>query len=171
MKYVLQPISLKDAKAFVDAHHRHNSAPQGHKFSIALSDGFQTIGVIIVGRPIARGNQDGCTLEVTRCCVLKGYANACSKLYAAAWRASKAMGYTRLISYTLNSEAGSSLKAVGFKVIGETRERLKGWDTPARPRQLAERYPTQKKKVWELRGCEPGMVSGSQNDPYRGYIK
>lgn len=30
-KYELHPITLRTAQGFVTEHHRHNSAPQGHK--------------------------------------------------------------------------------------------------------------------------------------------
>ena len=146
----LQPITLKEAQKFVNEHHRHNVAPVGHKFSIGLNDEAKLVGVCMVGRPIARYNDDGLTLEVTRCCVLEGYKNACSKLYAAAWRAAKAMGYKRLITYTLVSEPGTSLKAAGWKVIGQTQYKPKGWNTPSRPRVMPERYPTEQKNIWEV---------------------
>lgn len=152
MKYHLQPISLKEAQAFVNEHHRHNVSPQGHKFSIGLNDGEKVIGVVMVGRPIARHNDDGWTLEVVRNCVIEGYKDACSMLYGTAWRATRAMGYNRLITYTLKTEPGTSLKAAGWKVIGETKARPKGWDTPSRPRVMAERYPTEQKTIWEIGG-------------------
>lgn len=143
-------MTLKEAQSFVDQHHRHNVAPQGHKFSIGLSDGENVVGVVIVGRPVARHNDDGWTLEVTRCCVLEGHKNANSQLYAAAWRATRAMGYNRLITYTLVSESGSSLKAAGWKVLGAVKGREKGWNTPSRPRVKADRYPTDDKALWEI---------------------
>ena len=90
----LKPISLRTAKSFVEAYHRHNTSPQGHKFSIGLEQDGRLIGAAIVGRPIARHNDDY-TAEVTRCCVLPGHPGANSKLYAAAWRSVKGMGYTR----------------------------------------------------------------------------
>jgi hypothetical protein len=146
----LQPISLAESKAFVNEHHRHNIAPVGHKFSIGLNDGENVIGVAIIGRPIARHKDDGMTLEVVRVCVLEGYKNACSKLYAAAWRAASAMGYKRLITYTLISEPGTSLKAAGWHVIGQTEYKPKGWDVPSRPRVMAAKYPTEQKNIWEV---------------------
>lgn len=145
----LQPITLEEAKVFVNKHHRHNIAPVGHKYSIGLNDGNKVIGVAIVGRPIARYNDDGLTLEVLRVCVLEGYKDACSKLYAAAWRVAKNLGYKKLITYTLKSEPGTSLKAAGWKVIGETQYKPKGWDVPSRPRVKPERYPTEQKTIWE----------------------
>lgn len=150
MKYELQPLELVDAQEFVNQYHRHNVAPHRDKFRIGLNNGHDLIGVVMVGRPIARHNDDGWTLEVLRCCVLEGYKDACSMLYAAAWRASRAMGYKRLITYTLKSEPGTSLKAAGWKVIGETKARPHGWDTPSRPRVMAEKYPTGQKNLWEI---------------------
>lgn len=146
----LQPITLAEAKEFVNLHHRHNIAPVGHRYSIGITDGDKVVGVCIVGRPIARYNDNGYTLEVLRVCVLDGCKNACSKLYAAAWHVAKNLGYKRLITYTLKSEPGTSLKAVGWKVIGETQYKHKGWNVPSRPRTMPERYPAEQKTIWEM---------------------
>ena len=75
------------------------------------------MGVVIVGRPVSRYLDDGWTLEVNRLCT-NGSRNACSMLYGAAWRAARAMGYKRLITYILESESGASLRAAGWKCIG-----------------------------------------------------
>lgn len=150
MKYDLVPLELKEAQDFVNAHHRHNVAPHRDKFRVGLAFEDELVGVIMVGRPIARHNDDGWTLEAIRCCVLDGHKNACSKLYAAAWRATRNLGYQRLITYTLVSESGTSLVAAGAKVIGQTKARPKGWDTPSRRRKMAERYPTEQKTIWEF---------------------
>jgi hypothetical protein len=88
------PMTLKEARVFVDRHHRHHRAPQGGLFAIGCASADEIVGVAIVGRPVARHSQDGYTAEVTRLCVLDGQKNACSMLYGAAWRAAKAMGYT-----------------------------------------------------------------------------
>ncbi|KKL52335.1 hypothetical protein LCGC14_2286450, partial [marine sediment metagenome] len=61
---------------------------------------------------------DGWTLEVTRVCTVNGFKNAASMLYGAAWRAAKAMGYKRVISYILDSEKGTSLVAAGYQEVG-----------------------------------------------------
>lgn len=147
-KLELSPVTLKEAQAFVNAHHRHNVAPHGHKFSIGLMKDGILIGVCIVGRPIARHNDDGKTAEVLRVCVLEGNRNANSKLYGAAVRACKAMGYTKVITYTLPEEGGASLRAAGFTAEGTTKERPKGWDTPSRRRDPLERYPEGQKIRW-----------------------
>lgn len=146
----LQPISFAEAAEFVHYHHRHNTAPVGHKFSIAVNNGEEVVGVAIVGRPIARHNDDGLTLEVLRVCVKDGCNNACSMLYGASWRAAKALGYRRLITYTLKTEPGTSLKAAGWRVVGETKEAPNGWNVPSRPRVLHAKYPTGQKTIWEM---------------------
>ncbi|MBU5670266.1 XF1762 family protein [Paenibacillus brevis] len=150
MKYDLVPLEQREAKAFIDKHHRHNVAPIADKYRIGLALNDELVGVVMVGRPIARHNDNGSTLEVIRCCVLDGHKNACSKLYAAAWRVARNLGYSRLITYTLISEPGTSLKAAGWRVIGQTQARPKGWDTPSRRRKMAERYPTEQKTIWEI---------------------
>ena len=114
----LVPMTLKEANAFVEQHHRHHGKVAGHKFSIGLSDGEQIVGVAIVGRPVSRYLDDGWTLEVNRLCT-DGSRNACSMLYAAAWRAARAMGYRRVVTYILNSENGTSLRAAGWRCVGE----------------------------------------------------
>jgi hypothetical protein len=101
-------------------------------------------GVVTVGRPVARENQNGWTLEATRLTV-DTMPNACSMLYAAAWRAARALGWRRLITYTLKTEPGTSLRAAGWKVIGEVKGR--SWSTPSRPR--IDKHPTLDKICWE----------------------
>lgn len=112
------PVSLAEANEFVAEHHRHHRPVVGHKFSVGCTDGEKIVGVAIVGRPVARYLDDGWTLEVNRCCT-DGTRNACSMLYAAAWRATRAMGYKKLITYILETEQGTSLKAAGWKCVGK----------------------------------------------------
>ena len=112
------PITLREANAFVEQNHRHHGPTVGHKFSIGLSDGEKIVGVAIVGRPVARHLDDGWTLEINRLCT-DGTRNACSMLYAAAWRTARAMGYKRLVTYILESENGASLRAAGWKCVGQ----------------------------------------------------
>ena len=144
MTLALMPISYGDACVFVSHHHRHHAAPQGHKFSVACTDGLEVRGVVMVGRPVARGLDNGLTLEVTRCCT-DGTPNACSLLYGAAWRATKALGYERLLTYTLATEGGTSLRAAGWRVIGQTQGGQ--WDTPSRPRPQVRQAGV--KTLWE----------------------
>lgn len=140
----LRPIAFKAAKAFIAQHHRHHLPPQGWKFGIALYDGEQLVGVATAGRPVARMLDDGLTLEVTRCCT-DGSKNACSMLYGAVRRAAIAMGYRRIITYTLVEESGSSLRAAGWRVIRETKGGE--WGCPSRPR--GKTAPACPKILWE----------------------
>lgn len=126
------PVTFADACAFVAAHHRHHQPPVGHKFSLGVATGDVLVGVAMVGRPVARHYDDGLTLEVNRTAT-DGTKNANSMLYGAAWRATKALGYRRLITYTQTGESGASLRAAGWQVIGERPGRT-GWWTPSRPR-------------------------------------
>ena len=75
-----------------------------------------------------------------------GTPNACSMLYRAAWRACKALGWRRLITYTLAEESGVSLRAAGFKEIGKAGGG--SWSVPSRPR--VDKHPTQVKIRWEI---------------------
>lgn len=142
----LQPMTLAEAQAFVRFHHRHHGAPQGGLFAVGLGRGDGVVGVAVVGRPVARGLADGWTAEVTRCCVLEGVPNGCSMLYGAAWRAARALGYRKLVTYTLESEAGASLRAAGWRVVGEVTAR--SWSCPSRPR--VDKTPLQGKLRWEV---------------------
>lgn len=141
----LVPITLKEANFFVEQHHRHHKPVTGHKFSIAASDGEKIVGVAIVGRPVSHYLDDGWTLEVNRLCT-DGTKNACSFLYSAAWRAAKNMGYKKLITYILQSENGASLKASGWKCVGESGG--KRWTGKRRPE--VDLYPAQMKLKFEI---------------------
>jgi len=140
----LQPITYAEAAAFINEHHRHHLPPVGWKFGVAVNDGRNVVGVITVGRPVARMLDDAWTLEVTRCCT-DGTKNAASMLYGAAWRAAKALGYRRLITYTLTEEPGTSLRAAGWTALYETSGG--SWDRPSRPR--VDTAPIGQKTLWE----------------------
>jgi hypothetical protein len=141
-----RPIAIAVANEWVREMHRHHRPVVGAKFCIAaVSDSGGVVGVVIVGRPVARSNDDGLTAEVTRCCT-DGTRNACSFLYRAAWRAASAMGYRRLITYTLATESGASLRGAGFRLLG-----VRGggsWNCPSRPR--IDNHPVERKCAWEI---------------------
>lgn len=143
-KLAAAPISFTDAAEFVRLHHRHHTPPQGHKFSIAAMDGCELVGVVIVGRPVARRRDDGLTLEVTRLCTT-GHPNACSFLYGAAARATFALGYQRIGTYILKREPGTTLVAAGWKCIAETPGR--SWSVPSR--QRLDKHPIEPKLLFE----------------------
>lgn len=139
------PMTLEEANLFVERHHRHSVPTVGHKFSVGCADGEQVCGVAIVGRPVARGLDDGWCLEVLRVCT-DGTRNAPSLLYATCWRAARALGYRKLITYTLKTEPGSSLRAAGWRIVGEVTKR--SWNTPSRPR--VDRDERQERFRWEV---------------------
>lgn len=130
----LVPVSFRDACGFVAMWHRHHRPPVGHKFSVGVADDQDVLrGVVMVSRPVARSLDDGLTLEVARTAT-DGTPNANSMLYGAATRASWALGYRRLVTYTQAGESGVSLVAAGWRVIAE-RPARPGWDMPSRPRE------------------------------------
>ena len=128
----LRPITQKDAFAFVAAHHRHHKPPVGTLWQHGVCDDEGVLrGVALVGRPVARKLDDGFTCEVTRLCT-DGAENACSMLYAAAWRVAQSKGYRRILTYVLESETGASLRASGWALLGTSPG--KSWSVPSRPR-------------------------------------
>lgn len=143
----LQPITRDEAKAFIGSLHRHNPSVTGWKFAIGLNDGEKVVGVAVVGRPNSRVIQERepYTAEVLRNCT-DGTPHAASKLYAACWRAARAMGYRRLITRTLLSEPGTSLKAAGFRELYATKGR--SWDCPSRPR--VDKHTIADRLLWEI---------------------
>lgn len=143
------PVTLREASAYIDRHHRHNAGPQFHKFSICLRAPGEPepVGVAVASTPKARHQMDGKTLEINRCCADMRYANVCSQLYASAIRIGRELGYRRFLTYTLPDESGSSLKAVGFHLDGTVKPSSYGWDSPSRPRD-AKRYPYGEKLRW-----------------------
>ncbi len=144
MTLKLQPVSLREANAYVREHHRHSKPVRGQKWSVAVADGGGLRGVAIAGRPVARELQDGLTIEILRVCT-DGARNACSKLYSACCRAAAAMGYRLAVTYTLTSESGASLRAAGFTPAAEVKDRQ--WGCTTRPR--AERDLIGDKIRWE----------------------
>ena len=144
-KLMVVPMTLAEANAFVEQHHRHHRPVPGCKFCIGVSDADGVVGVAIIGRPVARMLDNGWVLEVNRCCT-DGTRNACSVLYSAAWRAARALGYRRLITYTLPSEGGASLKGAGWRIVGQTTN-TQGWNCLSRPR--VDTHPLQAKLCWE----------------------
>lgn len=142
------PITLREANAYIERNHRHHGPTRGCIVVLACADSDNEVrGVCVVGRPVARMLQDGFTAEVTRLCT-DGAPNACSMLYAAAWRACRALGYRRLVTYTLPEEGGASLRAAGWKLIGEAGGGT--WDRPNSGRPRVDLHPTQEKLRWEV---------------------
>ena len=118
MSLKIRPISLAKANAFVEQNHRHNKSVTGQRFSVACYDGDRLCGVAICGNPVARKLDNGLTLEIRRVCT-DGTRNACSMLYGACCRIAKDMGFDKVITYTLESEGGASLRASNFVIEEE----------------------------------------------------
>jgi hypothetical protein len=144
-RLTLYPCTRDEANVFVDGHHRHSDRVGGHLFALSAAIGDRVVGVAIVGRPKARMLQDGLTAEVVRL-TTDGTRNACSFLYGAAWRVARAMGFRKLITYTLRTEPGVSLRASGWRVVGEVD--AESWDRDERPR--VDTRPLQEKLRWEI---------------------
>jgi len=140
----LVPMTRAEAHAFIKQHHRHHRPSIGDVFCLGAADGDKIVAVATVGRPVARGLCDGRTLEVTRL-ASDGTRNACSFLYGACWRAARALGWSRLVTYTLPEEGGASLRASGCRCIGEAGGG--SWNCASRPR--VDTHPTQVKLRWE----------------------
>jgi len=114
----VEPITVQRANEYVEIVHRHHGAsPTGFAmFSIAAVDDLSVIrGVATAAIPNAANRlTDGFrTMEVVRVAT-DGTPNACSVLYAACARAAKALGFSKIISYILETETGTSLKAAGW---------------------------------------------------------
>lgn len=140
---VIIPLSLREANCFVKEHHRHHGPVAGCKFAIGCALDGLLIGIAIAGRPVSRKLGDGMTIEVTRLCT-DGQPNACSRLYGAAMRVAREMGYTRAITYTQTDEPGTSLRASGWTMDGVTPGR--SWNRPNRKR--SPRSPPSDKYRW-----------------------
>lgn len=128
----LVPIDLLTANDFVRRLHRHSKPTVSHKLSVGVQRDGALRGVAIAGRPVSRALDDGWTIEIYRVCT-DGTRNACSKLYAACCTSARGQGYRKAITYTLDSEPGSSLRAAGFGPVAEVTDRQ--WDCPSRPRE------------------------------------
>lgn len=133
----LVPVTLAECKAFVAKHHRHNKPPVGWRFGVGVATGTLR-GVAVASRPVARRLDDGRTLEVVRTCT-DGARNANSMLYGAIARAAKALGYERVVTYTLAEEPGTSLKAAGWERDAEVPAE-KSWSNSVRARVQTDLY-------------------------------
>jgi len=129
----VRPITLKQANAVIALFHRHNRPVVGARWAIGAEVNGAVVGVCIVGRTTARMLHSDTTAEVTRLCTCPDAPkNTCSFLYAAARRIWFAMGGKRLLTYTLQSESGASLRGAGWKIAAEVEGAQ--WGRPSRAR-------------------------------------
>lgn len=156
MRLEVVPMTLREANDFVASFHRHNgrTARNGGKFAIGATFGDELVGVAIVGNPISATYMDGFTAEVLRGCVRpelpEGARNVNSFLYGACWRVWRAMGGRRLVTYTLRDESGASLKAAGWRVVGEVRPTEDGWRKSDHLSRRWQPVMGQQKLRWEI---------------------
>lgn len=149
MKLSHCPITLKAAQSFVTDHHRHNRAPRGARYSVAALWAGEVVGVVMVGRPVSRMLDDGSTVEVLRCCVRDGAPrNTPSFLYGAARRVWQAWGGRRVLTYTLETGPGDSLRGAGFLAVARTKSEPKGWGRKSRTRKDDAIYAARKTR-WQ----------------------
>ncbi len=152
-KLYVHQTTLADAQRLVEALHRHHGRVAGHKFSLICHTvnllRVSEVGTAIVGRPVSRHLDDGRTLEITRLAVTNGTPNAASKLLGAAAREARRRGYRKIITYTLASESGTSLRAAGF--AQDCVSRGGSWNSPSRPR--ADKHPIEPKIRWSRSLC------------------
>lgn len=141
------PVNRDQAYAAIAAWHRHHSPPLGYRFALGCAEGERLVGVATAGRPVARALDDGLTIEVTRVAT-DGTRNACSMLYGACWRAARALGYSRAITYTHATESGASLRAAGW-LHAATRSARRGWDMPGRRRDDSD-YVAVDRLLWVI---------------------
>lgn len=145
MSLDIRPVTLREANAFVIVMHRHSGPVTGCRFALGAFEADRLAGVGIAGRPSARLLDDGLTLEILRVAT-DGTPNACSMLYGRLARVARLMGYARLITYTLASEEGASLRAVGARQVAEVK--AQEWSRPSRPRGQCR--PALARIRWEL---------------------
>ena len=151
MKLAPVPLSITEANEFVQNFRRHNGRVPVARFAVGASDGARLVGAAIVSFPVARSLMDGFTSEVTRCCVLDDAPKGtCSFLYAACWRAWKAMGGRRLVTYTLQTESGASLRGAAWKVVAELAPRTDAQQWTNRPGREWQSVVGQAKFRWEV---------------------
>ncbi len=145
-RLTIVPVKLAESNAYIERHHRHSIPVEArrHLFSLGAALGDEIVGVAIVARPSARALDNGITAEVARVCST-GTRNVCSFLYGACWQAARKLGYLKLVTYTLKSESGSSLKASGWRTVAEVKGR--SWNGMTRPR--VDKFPIQDRLRWE----------------------
>jgi hypothetical protein len=152
MTLQIVPVTRDQAHAAITTWHRHHRPPQGYRYAVGCAAGDRLVGVATAGRPVARHLDDGQTIEVTRVAT-DGTPHACSALYGACWRAARALGYTRAVTYTQTGESGASLRAAGW-LHAATRAARHGWDMPGRRRDDGDYEPVGR-LLWVIEASGP----------------
>jgi hypothetical protein len=141
------PMTIKAANEFIKQYHRHNDPTVSGKFALGCTnDEGKLIGAAVSGRPVGRGFDDGKTLEIYRVAT-DGTFNANSFIYGRIKRIAQLMGYQRIFTYTLVTETGATMRAIGAKEDGVIKARE--WSCKSRPRRSQDVYKSDKMR-WML---------------------
>jgi len=120
-----QPITIKNANDFIKSFHRHHRPTirnSGRWALAALDRNKEFVGVVIAGNPVSASFMDGFTIELTRLCVKENAPKGtCSFLLGKCCSIWRTMGGKRVITYTLESESGASLKGAGWTLAGTVK--------------------------------------------------
>lgn len=153
----LFPCTLRRANDYVERFHRHNTrtSRDGGKWAVGAAVGADVVAVAIVGNPVSASLMDGWTAEVLRVCtdIAAAPRGTCSMLYAACWRAWRAIGGRRLVTYTLTTESGSSLKGLkelGWRQVAETVPCPPGWRKKDHLKRVHQEVMSKVKYRWEV---------------------
>lgn len=138
------PVTVSKANTLILAWHRHHKPVVGHRFSLGASCCKEIVGVVVVGRPVARKTDQYMIAEVTRLAT-NGHKNACSFLYAASARVAKEMGFYKIQTFILLEETGVSLKAAGWKFEALTDSKPHKWHSRSNRRSD---QPCEQKQRW-----------------------
>jgi hypothetical protein len=156
-------LPLREASSFIAEHHRHHAPPQGGIVALGCWEGMRLVGCGVIGRPVSRELQRQGYCEVTRSCTREDIAAAgdhancaASALLGRLRRVADALGFAKMVSYTLPDELGSSLRGAGWT----QDEMLTGGgegNRPGRPREAAN-YPTMPKRRWRRAAGKQGTL-------------
>ena len=145
LRLTVRKVGISAALDGVARLHRHLPKCAGGlvAFEVVNEAGWP-VGWAIVGRPSSRHLQAQGWAEVVRVAT-DGSRNACSALYGACsrWAKGKHVG---LITYTLELEPGTSLRAAGWRHAGWTRGGQ--WACPSRPRAVRAGAVAGRKQRW-----------------------
>lgn len=137
MSLRIVPITIGDARLFVEREHSHLHAPLSGLCAVSVVGGGLVVCVAILSRPVSRELQaQGCA-EVTRV-ASDGTEHAGSMALGAIRRAALALGWRRLVSSTLLGEAGTIYRADGWHPVAVHGPRSpEAWSCASRDREAA----------------------------------
>ena len=106
------------------------------------------VGVVCVGRPTNRVLQDRGYGEILRVCIIGEHEHACSFAFARGRELARALGFASVVTYNLEGESGSSLRAAGFRAVAHLPARPSMTRGSSRVRSDGRR-PVEPKTRWE----------------------